>query len=301
MLAIRPGGPDAAAAARNTNDVVGQLRAVSDACKVILANALPQQMPTAPPVSDTLKAVEEALVDSYAALGNNYVFVQEVARDLIQAAEAMRRGVPQSIVGYANLFLPLSDLILKWLEQARTEGSHPDLVAAARDVIVQLVAQADQMAGTINEQSTRIGEIGSALQKAHDGLAAATALVQQRFDALAAWEQSGEGQSRLFLDKQFMLGFNGELTRSLDAQTVFVTSAVNLARGTDTESATGLSAITDARTLWGAFADILHQLADDLGKAEADLNLLIEEVWVRAAQGEWADLRTMAQGIVDQG
>lgn len=300
MLAMRPGGPDAGAVVQNTTAVVDQLRALSNACEAILSTRMAGGLPElhSPLMSEGLKTAEIATEQALGQAAEVYESLQDVAKDLAEAVEVMRRGVPQSILDYANLFEPMTGLILKWLEEARLPGTHPDLIAAALDVIGQLVRQADQMAATVNQQSSAIAQIGGTLQKVHDELTSSIATLDQRWKEVAAWEGSEEGRQTLFLDRLMNLG---QLGRSLAEQTIVMSINLNIAPGSAAASEMALSAITDARILWASFAQLLHQLAADLAKAGADLNVLIEEVWVQASQHEWSDLQAFAQNVVERG
>lgn len=62
---------------------------------------------------------------------------------------------------------------------------------------------------------------------------------------------------------------------------------------------TAQSALSDVGVFWQTFGNTLDGVITDLGKPNASLSAVIDEMWVNAAKGLWTDLTVFAQNLLD--
>lgn len=58
-------------------------------------------------------------------------------------------------------------------------------------------------------------------------------------------------------------------------------------------------ALSDIAVFWGTFESTLDGVINDLGKPNAKLSVVLDEMWVKAAKNNWKTLTEFAQNLVD--
>jgi DNA-binding transcriptional MerR regulator len=90
-----------------------------------------------------------------------------------------------------------------------------------------------------------------------------------------------------------------QVTKSALTQQVLSLTALHTTTANALDQVTmAVNALSDVNVLWGTFEGILQGVIDDLSKPSPNLPLILDEMYVKAAQNNWRDLEEFAQQLV---